>query len=108
MPITDNLFNNVPAELPQELFTTMLDRPSVRVERIVSHGHASPPGHWYDQERHEWVLLLKGVARLRFEDKGQLVEMMPGDSMDIAAHRRHRVEWTTPNEPTIWLAVFYD
>jgi cupin 2 domain-containing protein len=35
------------------------------------------------------------------------VEMKPGDFLNIPAHRRHRVEWTTPGEPTIWLAVHY-
>ena len=108
MLIKNNLFINVPGELPEELFTTMLERSGLRVERIISHGHASPPGYWYDQDRHEWVLLLKGAARLRFEAEDLLVEMVPGDSVEIPAHRRHRVEWTTPDEPTIWLAVFYD
>jgi cupin 2 domain-containing protein len=108
MPTKTNLFDNVSGKLPEELFTTLLDRPGLYVERIVSHGHASPPGYWYDQGRHEWVLLLKGAARLRFEDEDQLVEMVPGDSVEIAAHRRHRVEWTTSDEPTVWLTIFYD
>ena len=101
-----NLFADLPPRLPQELFTTLVDSPSACIERIVSYGHASPDGFWYDQDQHEWVVLLQGAARLRFED--EIVEMMPGDFVDIRAHRKHRVEWTTPDEPTIWLAVHYE
>ena len=104
----NNLFADLPSHLPDELFTTLLDATNVRIERIVSHGHASPEGFWYDQDQHEWVVVLKGVARLRFENDEQPVEMKPGDFVNIPAHRRHRVEWTTPDEPTIWLVVFYE
>jgi cupin 2 domain-containing protein len=102
----DNLFQNVPADLPQELFQTLLTAPNLRVERIVSHGHASPPGFWYDQDQSEWVVLLRGAAKLQFEGE-EPVELMPGDFMDIPAHKKHRIAWTTPDEPTIWLAIFY-
>lgn len=100
-----NLFADLPARLPDELTTTLLEAADVRIERIVSHGNASPEGFWYDQDQHEWVMVLKGAARLRFEDEA--VEMKSGDSLNIPAHKKHRVEWTTPDEPTIWLAVHY-
>ena len=100
-----NLFADLPKQLADELCTTLVDAAAVRIERIVSHGHASPSNFWYDQDQHEWVIVLKGSARLRFEDG--IVEMKPGDFINISAHRRHRVEWTTPEEPTIWLAVHY-
>jgi cupin 2 domain-containing protein len=102
---TNNLFVDLPRHLPVELFTTLLDAANVRIERIVSHGHASPEGFWYDQDQHEWVVVLKGAARLRFED--ETIEMKPGDFIDIPVHKKHRVEWTTPDEPTLWLAVHY-
>lgn len=102
-----NLFADLCSSLPNELFTTLIDAANVRIERIISHGHASPEGFWYDQDRHEWVVVLKGAARVRFEDDEQPVEMKPGDCINIPAHRKHRVEWTTPDEPTIWLAVHY-
>ena len=102
-----NLFTEIPANLPSELVTTLLTSENVRIERIVSHGHASLEGFWYDQDQHEWVVVLKGAARLRFEGDEQPVEMKPGDFMNISAHKKHRVEWTTPDEPTIWLAVHY-
>lgn len=104
----NNLFTESPTDLPSELFTTLLEAGRVRIERIVSHGHASPPGFWYDQDQHEWVVLLKGKAALRFEGDDQPVVMKPGNFINIPAHKRHRVDWTTPDEPTIWLAVFYD
>ncbi len=100
-----NTFADFPASLPEELVTALLDAENVRIERIVSHGHTSPEGFWYDQEQHERVMVLKGAARLQFED--EIVEMKPGDFVNILAHKRHRLEWTTPNEPTIWLAVYY-
>lgn len=106
----NNLFSilpeDLPCDLPQELIEVLVENRNVRIERIVSTGHASPDGFWYDQEQHEWVVLLQGAARLRFEDG--TVEMKPGDHLNILAHRKHRVEWTTPEEPTVWLAVFYD
>lgn len=103
--MTTNLFTDFPANLPNELLTTLLGAANIRIERIVSHGHVSPEGFWYGQDEHEWVIVLKGAATLRFEDCSQ--NMKPGDFVNIPAHRKHRIEWTTPDEPTIWLAVFY-
>jgi cupin 2 domain-containing protein len=104
--MTLNLFTDIPTKVPAELCTTLLTAPGVRIERIVSRGQASPEGFWYDQTQDEWVVVLKGAARLRFED-GEL-ELTPGDFVNIPAGKRHRVEWTMPDEPTVWLAVFYD
>jgi cupin 2 domain-containing protein len=105
MTRSSNLFTDLPEQMPDELFTTLLEADHVRIERIVSYGHASPAGFWFDQDQHEWVIVLKGAARLRFADG--MVEMKPGDVINIPAHHKHRVEWTTPQEPTIWLAVHY-
>lgn len=100
-----NLFSHIPELLREELSETLVSAGSMRIERIVSHGHASPEGFWYDQREHEWVVVLQGAARLRFED--EYIELKPGDFVNIPAHRKHRIDWTTPDEPTIWLAVFY-
>ena len=100
-----NVFVDLPPSLPDELFSTLLESGNIRVERIVSHGHASPEGFWYNQDHHEWVVVLKGAARLAFEN--ETIEMKSGDFMNIPARTNHRVEWTTPDEPTIWLAVHY-
>jgi cupin 2 domain-containing protein len=103
--MTSNLFDQLPLNLPEELFNTLLDTGTVRIERIVSQGHASPEGFWYDQDEYEWVVVLRGAARLSVE--GEIKELKQGDFLNIPAHQKHRVEWTTPDGPTIWLAVFY-
>jgi cupin 2 domain-containing protein len=101
-----NLFA-VSHALTAELVDALLSRPGLRIERIVSQGQASPAGFWYDQTEGEWVLVLAGAARLRFEDEPNARLLGPGDWLDIAPRRRHRVDWTDPAVPTIWLAVFY-
>ena len=79
---------------------------SVRIERIVSRGHSSPPEGWYDQDQHEWVVVLRGRAVLAYPDKPDLT-LGPGDYVSIAPYEKHRVAWTAPDEDTIWLAVHY-
>jgi len=100
-----NLFADITTHLPEELTTVLQAGDGVRIERIVSTGHRSPDGFWYDQDQHEWVVVLKGAAKLEFEDR--TVSMAPGDSILIPAHPPHRVLWTTAEEPTVWLAVFF-
>lgn len=101
-----NLFDTIPGHLDRELFDTLVQSDTVQVERIVSRGHCSPERGWYDQARNEWVVVLKGEAILEFE-RGDDVTLKPGDHLDIPAHRRHRVKWTTPETETVWLAVHY-
>ncbi len=72
------------------------------LERIVSCGHQSPPGHWYDQGQDEWVLVLEGAARVGYED-GREISLQKGDSLFIPRHVRHRVAYTSA--PCVWLAV---
>lgn len=100
-----NLFANLPTASRDELFTTLLDQPAVRIERIVSYGQASPEGFWYDQDQDEWVIVLQGAARLEFKDR--TVELNRGDFLHIRAREKHRVKWTAADEPTIWLAVHF-
>ena len=103
--MVDNIFHDLPpVNAGDEAFQTLLQAPGVRVERIVSRGHRSPDGFWYDQDMDEWVLLLSGAATLRFEGEDPIALKL-GSYVDIPAHRRHRVEWTDPAQPTIWLAV---
>jgi len=102
-----NLFADFPHNLPEELVEVLAENKQVRIERIVSTGHASPEGFWYDQKEHEWVAVLKGEAKLVFDGDDEPIHMKPGDYVNIPAHRKHRVEWTSPDEPTVWLAVFY-
>jgi cupin 2 domain-containing protein len=101
-----NLLGDIPPSLAEEFVTVLAQSEHVRIERIVSQGHSSPEGFWYDQGEHEWVAVLSGSARLQFED--ETLELGPGDYLNIPAHRKHRVAWTAPAESTIWLAVFYE
>ena len=107
LPDPKNIFAGIPVALPYELIEVLSAADTVRIERIVSTGHASPDGFWYDQETDEWVLLLRGAARLQFEGDETAIAMKPGDYLQIRAHTRHRVEWTDPQQPTIWLAVHF-
>ena len=102
-----NLLSPLPDAEAAERVDALLTRPGLRIERIVSRGQASPPGFWYDQPQAEWVVVLAGAARLRFQDESEARVLGPGDCVDIAPHRRHRVEWTDPTVPTVWLAVFH-
>ncbi len=86
---------------------TLVKGTHLRLERIVSHGHHSPKNFWYDQELNEWVLLLKGSAGILFEGNDTVLDLYPGDYLNIPAHQKHRVEWTSSKESTIWLAVHY-
>ena len=102
-----NLLQNIPAQLPDEITESLVAGAATRIERIVSRGHCSPPGFWYDQDQHEWVLLLKGGPSLRLANQEEPVHLAPGDYVNIPAHVRHRVESTNQDEDTVWLAVFY-
>ncbi len=102
-----NLLRPLPASLPEERVDVLTPPGAVRVERIVSTGHASPPGFWYDQREAEWVAVLQGAGRIAYDD-GSEEELRAGDHTFIPAGRRHRVAWTTPDGPTVWLAVFYE
>ena len=101
------------AALPQgpqagELFDGLIEKPGVRIERIVSTGQITPEGEWYDQVRDEFVLLVSGAARLRVDGEAEDRKLSPGGWLFLPAHCRHRVTWTQAAPPTIWLAVHFD
>lgn len=99
------LLDDLPSAEAGEVLDTLLARDGLRIERIVSHGQATPDDEWYDQDEDEWVIILKGEARLRLEDDAAARDLGPGDFMFLPAHCRHRVDWTSPDEPTVWLAI---
>ncbi|WP_422003486.1 cupin domain-containing protein [Reyranella sp.] len=101
---TGTLFGDFPRDGAEEFVEPLVARGGVRIERIVSTGQASPPGFWYDQDEDEFVVLLAGAARLRFADD-RILDLKPGDWVEIPAHVRHRVEETQAEPPTVWLAV---
>ena len=107
MRISGNLFAAMLGDAAQEQVAELLRARTVRIERIVSHGQASPSGCWYDQDWAEWVMVLSGSAGLLFEGDAAPLRLARGDYVEIPAHARHRVEWTDPEAPTIWLAVHH-
>ena len=101
--VVSNLFADLPKHADQEWFTTLLEKPHCRIERIVSYGQSSPDGFWYDQPQDEWVLLMSGEAEL--DVQGERVFLSPGDHLLIQAGVKHRVVRTSADVPTVWLAV---
>jgi len=104
---TKNLFADLPLSLPDEQIEDLVRTDQFRLERIISTAHATPEGQWFDQDTDEWVLLLRGEAGLRFEGELQDIIMSPGDYLLIPSRRRHRVQWTSATEPTLWLALHF-
>ena len=91
----------------EERVDVLLHTDTLRLERIHSCQASSPPGFWYDQHEHEWVMVLRGSARLQFDGEAQPRDLCVGDSVLIEPHRRHRVVSTDPAPGTLWLALFW-
>ncbi|MCK5662017.1 MAG: cupin domain-containing protein [Thiotrichaceae bacterium] len=106
MKSQNNLFENIPDNLDEEVFEQIVSSEQISIERIISKGHHSPTSDWYDQDKNEWVMVLAGKAILSFDD-GSDIMLNKGDYINIPAHKRHRVKWTEPMIETIWLAIFY-
>lgn len=109
MPETtiSNLFSHIPENIKEEVFDILLSSKYYRLERIVSKGQATAEGEWFDPDNGEWVVLLRGKAGLLFEGEAQARLLCPGDYVNIPARKKHRVEWTSPGEETVWLALHY-
>jgi len=101
-----NIFETIPDDISAEIFETLINSENVKIERIISKGHSSPDSGWYDQDRNEWIILLKGEAVLLFADESS-VSLKAGDYINITAHQKHKVKWTDPDIETIWLAIHY-
>ncbi len=101
-----NIFSSLPADPAHESFDELLSLKNIRIERIISRGHASPEQGWYDQEEHEWVIVLEGSGRIIFES-GEKFTLQKGDYLNIPSRTKHRVTWTDPDTMTVWLAVHY-
>lgn len=102
----NNIFAAIPKCLDQELVEVLLENNNISIERIISKGHTSPSSGWYDQPANEWVIVLKGEALISFEDEPE-IRLVAGSYIEIAAHKKHKVSWTDPNNETVWLAVHY-
>ena len=105
--MTANIFD-LPKPLPdEEVFNDLIPPKGVKIERIISNGQTTPAGEWYDQDLHEWVVLIQGEAELEYEN-GHTLRLIAGDHVLIPAHVRHRVVFTSKDPPCIWIAVFGD
>ena len=93
--------------MAKELFRSLLATRSLKIERIISTGQATKEGKWLKGKRNEWVILLKGAAKLRFFKHNRVVKLKTGSHVLIPANTLHRVDWTDPRQKTIWLAVHY-
>ncbi len=101
-----NIFDAIPKDISTEVLDVLVDSNNVKIERIISKGQRSPDSGWFDQDKNEWVIVLKGEAILSFAD-GKNANLKAGDYLHIAAHQKHKVIWTDPDNETIWLAVHY-
>ena len=100
-----NLLAQAPVDRTAERFEALLERPGLKIERIVSNGQASPEGFWYDSAQDEWVLLVSASAGLHLDGAAEPRTLAPGDYLHLPAHCRHRVAWTDAAQSTVWLAV---
>ncbi len=103
--IVANIYADLPKQGPDELFQTLLAKENIKIERIISRGHACRTDEWYDQQQDEWVMLIKGQAKLQYKSNATIILLNPGDYIYIPAHTKHRVHWTAPEMETIWLAI---
>ena len=100
-----NIFDKIIVDKEEENFFEIFKNETIKIEKIVSNGQISPENFWYEQEKSEFILLLEGFAILEFENRE--VELKKGDCLNIKAKQKHRVKFTSLNEPTIWFTVFY-
>jgi cupin 2 domain-containing protein len=100
-----NIFDEIIVDKSEEKFFEIFKNETIKVEKIVSNGQKSPENFWYEQEKSEFILLLEGFAILEFENR--VIELKKGDCLNIKAMEKHRVKFTSLDEPTIWFAVFY-
>jgi cupin 2 domain-containing protein len=104
--MSENIFDGVLANSFEEIFTSLVKNEKVHIERIVSYGQVTVPGQWLEQSENEWVMLVKGEAKIEFEND-RIEILKEGDYINISAHQKHRVSWTKENTETVWLAVHY-
>ena len=102
-----NLYKNISGSHNDELIEKLLENKDFFVERIISEGHKSPKGFWYDQDTNEFILLLKGSAEIEIYEQ-EIFNLIPGDYLIIPSHIRHRVNKTDTYEKTIWLTIHYN
>ncbi|HOH83982.1 MAG TPA: cupin domain-containing protein [Bacteroidales bacterium] len=105
--VEGNIFTGLASQSKEEIFNPLFSSKNIKIEQIISSGQTSPARGWYDQEQHEWVVLVEGEATLEFENS-QKKKLQKGDYIFIPAHTKHKVFYTSANPPCIWLAVFFN
>jgi cupin 2 domain-containing protein len=106
--IKGNIFENAEAEKKNfEIFEALAESDHALVERIISSGQKTPDGQWLQQDRNEWVMLLKGNARISFAD-GYDFELNCGDHLFIPRDKKHRVTYTSADPECIWIAFHFE
>jgi len=102
-----NLFADLPSEsLPDELFETLCSGKKFELKRIISTGQTTAENEWYEQDSHEWFVVLKGEAKILFADNS-VRHLFPGDCLQIPAKTKHRVIYTSTTKVTVWLVIYY-
>ena len=101
-----NIFEKIPSDLSSEVFESLIDSESIKIERIVSKGQSSPKEGWYDQVNNEWVIILKGHAVVLF-DCGKDFHLAEGDFLNMKSHQKHKITLTYPVRETVSLAIHY-
>lgn len=100
----ESIYSHISEAGEEEKFDLLMKLPNCRIDRIVSCGHSSPQGFWYDQENDEFILLMQGEVVLEFEDR--MITMKAGDYMHIPKNCKHRLEKSSIDPVCIWLCVF--
>ena len=103
-----NIFAGLPDIKKREVFQTLAKGKGFKIERITSRGQATPKGKWLRSKAAEWVIVLRGRARLRFEGARKSFDLKVGEHVFIPANACHRVDWTHPGRKTVWLAVHFE
>lgn len=98
-----DFLGNIPETSSNEIFQALAVNKNIKIERIISYGQTSPEGFWYDQKEDEFVLVLKGSAKIEYDD-GRIFTLKESSSMYIPSGQKHRVIYT--EDPTVWLALF--
>lgn len=101
-----NIFNIPEGEIKKEIFDSLLQAQNVKIERIISKGHKSALGFWYEQNENEWVVVLQGESELEFES--EKIYLKKGDHLLIQKGVKHRVSYTSDEPCCIWLAIFFN
>lgn len=97
----------------RERFDTLCQQAGMTLQRVVSPaGYRGSEAEWYDQDQEEFVLVLQGRGALQLDgqladDQPREIVLNPGDFLHLPAHQRHRVAWTDPLHPTVWLTLHF-